>query len=625
MCGIVGYHSIVQNIDKCIFDEMIDIITYRGPDDRGVFCEDNLALGQRRLSIIEPNDDGHQPFIYDNRFIVVYNGEIYNYIELRDELTKVGYSFKTKTDTEVLAAMYDYYGEECVSFLNGMWAFCIYDIEKKQLFCSRDRFGIKPFYYWYDGSTYIFASEIKQILVAPIVKARINRDKVLDYLVCGEQDFSDETMFQNIMQLRGGFNLIYNLKNGHLDVKEYYSLINIKKNKIKYDKACKIFEEIFRDSVKIRLRADVPIGYCLSGGLDSSSIVCMADDIVKKENSIIKQHTISSCFEDKEYDEQEYIDEVVSKTQVKSHKIYSEGGELFNIMDNIIWHMDEPFGSTSIYAQWNVFEASKNYGMKVMLDGQGADEQLAGYTPFYGLNFTYYLQRLRFIQFNKEVLSYRRMRGQKTNGINKMILNALVGAFYPKTVAKMFNRKNRYKKIQSSPFSNEIVLQVLERKAKRYPSDNPDKYILDSIYGNMSALLHFEDRDSMAHSIESRVPFLDYRLVEFIFSLPFSYKIKNGVTKRILRDGLSDILPTKIKNRYSKLGFVTPEDKWINNDKEKISKELEKACDVLAPLLDKDEVLKWFDEKKGKIVKGDFTVWRIICVAHWVKIFQIEV
>ena len=523
--------------------------------------------------------------------------------------------------------MYEYYGEECVSLLNGMWSFCIYDQHKNQLFCSRDRYGIKPFYYWYDGTTFIFSSEIKQILLAPVVKPKVNKETLFDFLVCGEQDYTKETMFQDILQLQGGHNAIYDIHNGILEIKRYYTLSKIKKRKINYQKACMNFKKYFEDSIKLRLRADVPIGYCLSGGLDSSSIVCMADNIVKQEKINLEQHTISSCFEDKDYDEQEYIDEVVSKTSVNSHKIFPVGDRLFDKMDDIIWHMDEPFGSTSIYAQWNVFEASKRCGMKVMLDGQGADEQLAGYTPFYGISYTFYLRRCRFIQFYKEVSGYARLRKNFDYNTkkNKMILDALVGAYYPKKIAHFFHIKKRHHTEQNIPFQDDVVATVLKRREQRYPIDNPNQYILDSIYGNMSALLHFEDRDSMAHSIESRVPFLDYKLVEFIFSLPFSYKLKNGVTKRVLRDGLSGILPDKIKNRYSKLGFVTPEDKWVNSNKEEFRKELEEACDTLRPLLDKSMVMQWYESKNGRVKRGDSTVWRIICAAHWINIFKIQI
>ena len=269
-------------------------------------------------------------------------------MELREQLEQFGYIFRTKTDTEVLIAMYDYYGKDCVTMLNGMWSFAIYDICDKSLFCSRDRFGVKPFYYWHRNGKFIFASEIKQILEVMETKPQINIDVAKKYIISGILDDSTDTMFSDIYKLSGGYNLQYKIDSDEVTIEQYYDILEIKQTAKSYDDVCNEFRAIFEDAVKLRLRADVPVGFCLSGGLDSSAIVCMSDQICKEKKEDTVRHTISSCFEDKAYDEQEYIDEVVKNTNVISHKVYPKEENLFEQLDKMIWHMDEPFASTSM-------------------------------------------------------------------------------------------------------------------------------------------------------------------------------------------------------------------------------------------------------------------------------------
>lgn len=622
MCGIAGYINFDKKINKERFDKMVDIIEHRGPDDRGTYYHEGLALGHRRLSIIDLSSDGHQPFFYKERYVIIFNGEIYNYRELKLELIEKGYQFKTQTDTEVLVAAYDCYGEKCVQRFNGMWAFAIYDKQKNELYCSRDRFGIKPFYYYIGENEFIFGSEIKQILCMLDKNPTANRKRLLEFLICGDQDYTEETMFQNIMQLRGGYEIIFNLSSNEFRINQYYDLAKRATQKRSYDEDCDNFRKKFEKSIKLRMRADVPVGYCLSGGLDSSSIVSMANELVKQSGQKVEQHAVSSCFEDKAYDEQEYIDEVVKRADLHSHKIYPEGSKLLDEVDKIIWHMDEPFGSTSIYAQWNVFREARENGLTVMLDGQGADEQLAGYSSFYGVHFADLLKRFKFITFLREVKAYKKLRASTETYVNakQIVLAAVASAYGPKNMHNIMSEA--YYAAMGLPFSVEQLREVYQDR-NIYPMGDSRQYILDSMRYGMQALLHFEDRDSMAFSIESRVPFLDYELVEAIFEMPFEHKIRKGITKAVLRDGLRGILPEKIRTRYSKLGFTTPEDKWINDNYEQYKEELEAACDALDFLLDKQQVMAWFNKNKGKVARGDFMIWRIICAGRWVKIFNV--
>ena len=626
MCGICGVIDKKNEIDKSKFEKMVDIVTHRGPDDRGTYYDDCIALGHRRLSIIDLSSDGHQPFCYQDRYVIVYNGEIYNYKELRKELSeKYGYRFATETDTEVLIAMYDHYGEKCVYHLNGMWAFAIYDKQDNMLFCSRDRFGVKPFYYYVEDDRFMFSSEIKQILVMQNKnKVYANTQRLLDFLVLGDLDYTEETMFADIMQLRGGHNLYYNINKGTYQITRYYDIMDIKYKKRAYQTACHEFRTAFGNSVKLRLRADVPIGYCLSGGLDSSAIVCMANYILNKNKKKIEQKAVSSCFEDKAYDEQEYIDEVIKETGVKSCKVFPRENDLFEMVDDIIWHMDEPFGSTSIFAGWNVFKTARENGLTVMLDGQGADEQLGGYTDYYTVAFTYYLRRFRFIKFGRELYYYCKCRAQTEKYVSAkdVLLNAVVSAYIPNKLKLFIKNKLGYG-YKDMPFSQNLINRVVKGRTLYRVSD-PQGYVVDRMQRSMAALMHYEDRESMAFSIESRVPFLDYRLVDNVCSMPISYKIRHGMTKAVMRDGMQGILTEKVRTRVSKLGFVTPEDKWINENYDLYRKELQTACRALTGLINEQQVMQWFDNHKGKIKRQDWVVWRIICAGRWMKMFNVS-
>ena len=624
MCGIAGCY-LTTEVNKERFEQMVDMIAHRGPDGRGTYYDGNLALGHRRLAIIDLTDQGSQPFYYGDRYVVVYNGEIYNYIELKDELTKEGYKFDTDSDTEVLIAAYDKYGESCVERFNGMWAFAIYDKSKSQLFCSRDRFGVKPFYYYNQDGSFIFASESKQIMHMAGKQFSVNKTRLLEYLIRGVHDHTEETMISEIYQLRGGYNLLFDINSGKINISKYFDLRSIKQNKCTIDESIAAFKRDFEQSVKLRLRADVPVGYCLSGGLDSSSIVCMADKLIKDNNIGINQESISSCFTDKRYDEQEYIDEVLKKTEVKPNKIYPEGNSALSDLDDVLWHMDEPFGSTSMYAQWNVFKAAKEHGLTVMLDGQGADEQLAGYTGFYSVIFAEYLRKFRFVKFAHELKCYKKLRASTEKYVKsyKIVVEAMISAFLPRKIQK-WGKLHFFYLRKNLPFEPQDIINTIYG-IELYPANNSKQYILDNLKCNLSMLLHYEDRNSMAHSIESRVPFMDVNLAETAFSMPINHKLRNGITKYVMREAMDGILPDKVKNRYSKLGFVTPEDQWINDNPEIYRSEIEKACDNLAPILRKDRVMNWYDSMAGNVQRMDFMPWRIICASHWVKLFNLKV
>ena len=622
MCGIVGYISNIEPIDNGLFDKMTDILLHRGPDDRGTFYESNLALGFRRLSILDLSSNGHQPMQYMLRYIIVLNGEIYNYIELKEELIASGYTFNSKTDTEVVTAAYDKWGADCLNRFNGMWAFTIYDKETKKIFCARDRFGVKPFYYFYDGETFVFASEIKAMLPAIPDEQRANIPRVLDNILYGAFDHTNETLFKNIFQIQPGYSLTLNhdLKIAH---NQYYSIDNIKLNKKPYKENVIQFKKLFIDAVKLRLRSDVPIGSCLSGGLDSSSIVCVAAQLMK-ENGGIMHDTISSCYTAKDelvYDEQEYIDDVVEAAHTNSHKIFPNVTHFFENLKTIIYHQDEPVGALAHEAQFNVLNAAKEQGLTVMLDGQGADEQLAGYTIFHSVILREYLKHFRFGKAIKEFYAFKNMRRESEvyglKGLFWFIIKDILPHSVQRKLLKQATSREEFEWLKVTHDSTSVDL------TRKYSSF--DDFTKKSMKYGLVQLLHYEDRNSMASSHEGRLTLLDYRLVEHIISLPPDQKLKNGITKRVLRDSMSGILPDKIRTRTSKLGFAVPSDLWVMKYPELVKQELEMALDYLNPIIDKEKVLLWFDKNKGnKLALTNTTLWRIISTGVWIKAYNVS-
>lgn len=615
MCGISGFiNKSKEKIDiNKIIEGMTDIIKYRGPDGKGYYINGNVALGHRRLSIIDLESRANQPFVTE-KYILIFNGEIYNYQKLKKELKE--YDYKTESDTEVIIAAYEKFGMDCVNYFKGMWAFILFDLENNFIFCSRDRFGIKPLYY-YDTEAYIaFASEIKQFTVLPQWEAIGNHDRIQDFLTFGVLDHTSETMFKNVRQLLPGNNLIYNLKDKSIKVYEYYNLGDA----VKESKSEKVnhFKKLMKDSIHEHMVSDVSIGSCLSGGLDSSTIVVLMNEILKENKSLRKIDTVSSCFNNKIYDEQEYIDVVNNEVGANEHKIFPKIEELFENLEDIIWHQDEPFGSTSIFAQWNVFREAEKNNIKVMLDGQGADEQLAGYNSFYIAYFNELFFDMNFSKLDEEINStisnYNYFT--KENIFQRAFKTQL--CCLKDELKDRLNRPGRFMRPKFEPYFEYY------RNLNDSMKSIKDFSIHQMYHSSLPQLLHYEDRNSMTFSIESRVPFLDHKLVEYIISCDSDKKINKGITKSILRDEMKNVLPEKIRTRKDKMGFVTPEVEWIRANKEIFRKKFEYGCNRLEKMLDKDIALSWFDEQMESKNKFDFTIWRIICLGQWMDIFNVR-
>ncbi len=581
MCGIAGIFNLNGEIveEKKIKD-MTDILVHRGPDGEGYYIKDNIGLGHRRLAIIDLSDEAKQPMCNeDGKIWIVYNGEVYNYIELMEELKKKGHKFKSKSDTEVIIHSYEEYGLGCLEKFIGMFAFAIWDSKKNILFCARDRFGIKPFYYFFNGNRFIFASEIKAIFESGYVKKIPNEEIICDYLIYALKNHKEDTFFSGIKTIKPAHFIVVE-KNKI--IKEKYWDIN-PENKIKEKDENLIREEFlkhFKNSIEIHLRSDVPVGTCLSGGLDSSAIVCMVDKLNKNPDMF----SFSAVYGDFKYDEKKYIDIVIKNTKLKGFFTYPKSEELKEEIDKIIYHQEEPFSSTSIFAQWKVMSLAKEKGLKVLLDGQGADEILAGYHYYYFPFFLDLIKDLKIKKFLKELKYY-------LNFHNYSIISTIFKIFYyalPENIDRRIYylaRKNGF----NFKYSKE---NKIERGNFKSIFDN-DLYI--NLIIKLPALLHYEDRNSMAHSIEARVPFLDHRLVEFLFSLPSEYKINNGFTKAILRESMVVIMPEEILKRKDKIGFFTPEYDWFKGS----------LKDWIIDLLNSDKIKK-NRFLVSEIIKKDF-------------------
>jgi len=618
VCGIAGIICEDERpVDAGLVKRMTDIIAHRGPNSEGFYIDRYIGLGNRRLAIVDLSESANQPMKYvgkNGEYIIVYNGEIYNYIELREVLKEEGYLFNTHSDTEVILASYDKWGLKCVEKFNGIWAFAIYDKRRNILFLSRDRFGVKPLYYTKIGNKFLFASEIKQFTVVPGWKAKANEKRVYDYLAYGYVDHTEETLYEGVNQLRGGHNLVYYLDRKKFEIQRWYDL-RIEKENISYEDAKENFRKLVFDAVRLQLRSDVKVGSCLSGGLDSSTIVSVMKQILK-DNGVVE--TVTACSEYEKFDERKYADEVTAKMGFISHKVFPRFEELFkelngekNEISRITWYQDGPIGSTSALAQYSVFRKARQENIVVMLDGQGADEILAGYQRYKSVYISFLLRRGKIINYITELKLLEDFKTSMKFALESIGL--LIASRFVQRVRgtllkdKFFKLPNGYSG-QFKDFSN----------FTSFSYDMVFKYSLPT-------LLHWEDRDSMAFSIESRVPFLDHRIVEFLFSLPEDYIISNGKTKRILRDAMRGVVPDKILDRKDKLGFATPEEIWVRKNRDLMLQKIDESIRLSKGLI-KPEFKAYAQEVlNNPSKKYDFMIWRVVNFGEWLKVFDVHI
>jgi asparagine synthase (glutamine-hydrolysing) len=629
MCGIAGIIRKDGTADRKGILAMTEVIQHRGPDGSGEYFEKGLAFGHRRLSIIDLSDKGRQPMEYIGRYVINYNGEVYNYIELRTELVGRGYRFDTETDTEVIMAAFDHWGEKCLERFNGMFSFAIYDRTRKIIFCARDRFGVKPFYFVPGDSRFLFASEIKEFCVLDGWESKANLPRLRDFLLAsGIHDHTKETLFQGVFQLMGGEYLVFDLKEFSFRTGRWYDPQQFYQEKRKdWEIARSEFKSLFFDSVKLRLRSDVKVGSCLSGGLDSSSIVCVMNALLREARRADAQETVSSCFEDAAVDERPFIDDVITRTQVVSHRVFPGFEDMMASLDRIVWHQDEPFGSTAIYSQWKVYEEARKHGLIVMLDGQGADEYLAGYSSFHRVHFRELLANGRLIALASSLRNYRKLyRKYRFDPFRDLLdwgLKKLLGRRLSQRIRTAMGRgwEDRPSWLKMDRWDDGELGRVNAVGKDTIYSEA----MKETFFSSLPKLLHHQDRDAMAHSVEPRAPYLDFRLVESVFSMPRQFKVNRAITKFILRESLRDVVPSKILDRYDKLGFATPEGRWFRTHAALLRGEIEESGGRLAGLIEIDRILTAFDQA-AKDGFGDTSLfWRIICAGRWARVFNVAV
>ncbi len=629
MCGI--WASIGFKVDR----ERIDRVAHRGPDGSGwrdaVCARGPVAIGHRRLAIIDTSDGGAQPMSDPTgRFWLTFNGEIYNYKELRQDLINLGIAFTTDSDSEVLLQAYVKWGDACLPRLFGMFAFAIWDETEKQLFLARDRFGIKPLYYVQNSEGFAAASEIKQVFDLPGVPRRMNRARVYDFLSAGISDHTSETMFDGVFQLRAGECLIIDSRRSietpppHV---RWYTLPTPGSINPSLAEAAQTYRARFDESMRLHLRADVAIGSCLSGGLDSSTIVCATHSLLGHDAFAGQFTAVSAVFDEKRIDERRFMDAVIADTGAKSIRTTLDANDIQAMVSDMLWHQDEPFGSTSICAQGAVFQAAAQEGLKVMLDGQGADEALAGYHWLFGPALAQLLRSGRLTSAWRMLKARQQVHGLSLKTQLKQAAPHILPAAW-RANARRYHRARGGADWLDGPALRPFLQQPgpFETAARELNIENRTDVgamcLSLTAATSVPMLLHWEDRSSMMHGIEARVPFLDHRLVEYAIQLGGQHKLVDAETKVVLRRAMADRLPGPVLNRQDKLGFATPEQEWAQGPLRDFMKAgVLKTLDTYPDLLNRNATIALVDGTLDGSLAFNFTPWRILMVGLWADRF----
>jgi len=543
MCGIAGQYCFGGGKpDTDLLSRMSRLLAHRGPDGEGTRICGITGLVHRRLAIIDLNEDALQPMTSeDGTLWLVFNGEIYNYIELRGDLINRGHRFATASDSEVILHAYEEWSTDCLQHFNGMWAFAIWDEKNQQLFCARDRFGIKPFYYTQVDDSFLFASEIKALLAHPGAGTRPDDAMLGTYLAWGVLDHTERTMFDGIFQLKPAHAIVMTNEGPQPPFRYWDVKVSAEiQSGVSENEAASRLLTLLQSAVSIHLRSDVPVGTCLSGGIDSSTLTVLINSLIRDAAPTSvgsRQKTFSAVFFDKRFDESWFIDDVVTVTGVDATRTEPAPDKLQDDLDRLIYMQDEPFGSLSIYAQYCVMRIAQER-VKVVLDGQGADELLAGYLAYEAGYIRELIGRLCWWTAFREILGSIRHHQH----------------FFMDAIRQLAVRKKRRSLLTCTPPLIDRYAGNLEAVLYRELTST-----------NLPALLHYEDRNSMAFSLESRVPYLDVRLVDYIASLPLAQKIKSGITKAVLRRAVKGLIPESIRCRMDKMGFITPEEVWMKD------------------------------------------------------------
>lgn len=538
--------------------------------------EFDICMAHKRLSIFDLSYAGHQPFQDDQGNAVIFNGEVYNFKQIRTELAGYGYTFKTETDTEVILAAYQQWNVSAFEKFNGMFSFVIWDHLKKQAVVVNDRYGVKPLYYYQDANQKIFVSEIKQLLPFPVSRS-FNWEKIYDFLQFGLIDHDQETLLNQVYRFPNAHYAIVNLS-GILNPCRYYQINLTENHEVEFTEQ---LQKVFEDAVDLRLKADVPTGIGASGGLDSSLVLYKAYQLQQRSQSTQKIKTVSAIAPGQKEDESEFIRFIEKDLSIQAHYVNAEESFSMNDFAKHIWHLDAPVLSTSFYGQWKVARLAKENNITVLLVGQGADETFAGYHHHFYRYCTGLLEKFRLKKAVKEINCFARLKEMDRKKVWKIVMNEL---------------KLKYRlKTNSISYKNELYEKRIAKAGIK------ELLYIDFAHAMLPYYLRADDRSGMAFSLETRHPFLDFRIVDLAFALPIDKKIKNGWQKFILREKLN-YLPSKLLYRKDKKGFTTPQNK--------IEQELSKTVTA------SDELIVFC---KKRNIKTENKQIQLLSLAIWMK------
>ena len=661
MCGIVGILAFDGTpVDPIVLDRMNNRQVHRGPDGAGylfawranggftdVLVRDvarwehrddvRVALGHRRLAILDLSERGIQPMRADGTSIV-FNGEIYNHREVRSELERAGCSFTTRTDTEVLLHAYRQWGQDCLEHIQGMFAFAIWDRRTGRLFCARDRLGIKPFYYATPTGYFVFASEIKALLAFPGLTPIADDDAVVDYLVHGNCDYGERTVFRGVKALSAAHALDVDVGSGRVSMRRYWELAPPASRNGTTDAArLERLGELLLDTTRSHLISDVRAGSCLSGGIDSSTVVSLIGKIWRDQPEAAtavgdRFFTFTSCWEYPELDERQYALAAAHAMGATPHLVFPQAEDFWEVFERMAWHQDMPFFSLSFFAQWCVMRAARDAGVKVLLDGQGGDEVFGGYAKF---RYAYLMSLFRSGQWGRMTMEaghmlrqgdlyvldlrrgYRYLPGalRRLLGVDSLLQRTLLQADIRRAVSSESTPATRFWRYASSADTSDTGWTMMQRIQ-----------VDDLMVDTLPQLLRMEDRSSMAFSLEARVPLLDHQLVEYGVALPDHLKVHDGWSKYAIRRVMEGAMPDEVRLRTAKLGFAAPDRRWLTKELRPRVGELMRGGLRCARFIDPVPLRRWYDspQANGANTESYLGLFRVLALEMWMRAFSVS-
>jgi asparagine synthase (glutamine-hydrolysing) len=613
MCGIAGFVGREPGAAPDLL-ALGDELRHRGPDDTGEYQSPDrrVRLAHWRLSIIDLSSAGHQPMTNaDSTLWITYNGEIYNYVELDAELKGKGYVYRSHSDTETIVHAYEEWGQDCVGRLNGMFAFALWDARRGELFCARDRFGEKPFYYVDGPAGLAFASEIKLLLRLTGGVRGSNRKALARFLAGGLADVGDETFFEGIHALPAGHVLV--VRDGQLSRRRYWQMPAAVVDGRSDESWIEEFRSVLTDAVRLRLRSDVPLGTCLSGGVDSSSVIHLMSGLQDGPVS-----SFSVLYDEPGFQESTFVRAITSSLDITPHEVRPTGEDLYETLPRIIWHNDEPSGSPGQYSQWHVMRLAAQEGVKVLLNGQGADELLAGYVRYFPSYVRELVRGGRWPAAGREVAAHARLQARSVGSVVKSVAYPLL----PRAMRGLYRQAFSAHARGGADFLSPEARADLPAMPEHFDT-LADHLAWDLTVLSLPALVHSEDRCSMAFSREIRLPFLDHRLVELVTSMPPEMKIRGGTTKYVLRSAMGrEGLAAAVLARHDKKGYPTPAGRWFRTfARDKTWEILTSASFRERGLLDQARVERAFKAHCDGTEDSTTLLWRWVGTELWFRCF----